>query len=135
MKDRNEAVEREVQRYNERKNIEHAVITCLRNICGRLNLAAQIALLNVLIPVERYRMLRVKFMEVKARQRKLHEKVKKLKAKNEPAHSLLKYRKLININVLRLTIYFLGNWMPIAKNMRRPVIKSRRPLQPSLPTW
>lgn len=30
-------------------------------------------------------------MVTKAKQRKLHEQVKKLKAKNEPAHTLLKY--------------------------------------------
>lgn len=54
-------------------------------------MSSQIALLEVLIPVERYRIMRVKFMEVKARQRKLHERVKQLKAKNEPAHALLKY--------------------------------------------
>lgn len=54
----------------------------------------QIALLQILVPVERYRQLRRQFMEVKTRQRKLHEKVKKLKAKNEPAHALLKYDQL-----------------------------------------
>ncbi|KAF8076878.1 hypothetical protein FPV67DRAFT_1605252 [Lyophyllum atratum] len=73
MEERNEGIERDVQRYKERKNIE-----------------AMIGLLEILIPIEHYRELRVKFMEVKKRQRKLHEKVKKLKAKNEPAHALLK---------------------------------------------
>ncbi|KAF5388335.1 hypothetical protein D9615_000804 [Tricholomella constricta] len=73
MQERNEGIERDVQRYKERKSIE-----------------AMIALLEVLIPVERYREMRLKFIEVKKRQRKLHEKVKKLKAKNEPAHNLLK---------------------------------------------
>ncbi|KAG5651262.1 hypothetical protein H0H81_009306, partial [Sphagnurus paluster] len=71
--ERNDGIERDVQRYKERKNIE-----------------ATIALLEVLIPVERYRELRYAFMETKKRQRKLHEKVKKLKARNEPAHNLLK---------------------------------------------
>ncbi|KAH0588207.1 hypothetical protein H2248_006920 [Termitomyces sp. 'cryptogamus'] len=73
MRERNEGIERDVQRYKERKSIE-----------------SMIALLEVLIPVEQYRQLRRQFMEVKARQRKLHEKVKRLKAKNEPAHALLK---------------------------------------------
>jgi hypothetical protein len=50
----------------------------------------QIELLEVLIPVEEYRVMRVKFMEMRAEQRKLHAQVKKLKAKNEPAHTLLK---------------------------------------------
>lgn len=35
--------------------------------------------------------MRVKFMEMRAEQRKLHAQVKKLKAKNEPAHALLKF--------------------------------------------
>ncbi|KAG5644817.1 hypothetical protein DXG03_007639 [Asterophora parasitica] len=73
MQERNEGIERDVQRYKERKSIE-----------------AMIALLEILIPVARYRELRVTFMEVKKRQRQLHEKVKILKAKNEPAHNLLK---------------------------------------------
>ncbi|GLB34268.1 putative P-loop containing nucleoside triphosphate hydrolase protein [Lyophyllum shimeji] len=73
MEERNEGIERDVQRYKERKNIE-----------------ATIALLEVLIPIERYRELRIQFMEVKKRQRMLHAKVKRLKAKNEPAHALLK---------------------------------------------
>ncbi|KAG6812148.1 hypothetical protein H0H92_004147 [Tricholoma furcatifolium] len=73
MRDRNEGIERDVQRFKERQNIE-----------------ARIALLELLIPVERYRSLRIKYQEVKTTQRKLHQKVKKLKAKNEPAHALLK---------------------------------------------
>ncbi|KAG6844359.1 hypothetical protein H0H87_007540 [Tephrocybe sp. NHM501043] len=73
MQERNEGIERDVQRYRERKNIE-----------------AMIELLQVLIPVEHYRVVRAKYFELKAIQRKLHEKVKRLKAKNEPAHALLK---------------------------------------------
>ncbi|KAG6836487.1 hypothetical protein H0H93_007586 [Arthromyces matolae] len=75
MQERNELLERDVQRYKDRKSIEETI-----------------ALLQLLIPVERYRQLRRQFLEVKSRQRKLHEKVRKLKAKNEPAHALLKYR-------------------------------------------
>ncbi|KAG6841292.1 hypothetical protein C0991_012462 [Blastosporella zonata] len=73
MQERNDLIERDVQRYKERKNIE-----------------AMIALLQVLIPVEHYRIVRARYMDLKVIQRKLHEKVKKLKAKNEPAHALLK---------------------------------------------
>ncbi|KAF9458464.1 P-loop containing nucleoside triphosphate hydrolase protein [Collybia nuda] len=73
MQERNEGIERDVQRYKDRLKIEH-----------------DIELLNVLIPVEGYREMRAKFMVMRAKQRKLHEEVKKLKAKNEPAHTLLK---------------------------------------------
>ncbi|KAF8885790.1 P-loop containing nucleoside triphosphate hydrolase protein [Infundibulicybe gibba] len=73
MRERNEGIERDVQRYKDRKKIEH-----------------EIELLEVLIPVEKYREKREKFVEVKARQRQLHQRVTTLKAKNEPAHALLK---------------------------------------------
>ncbi|KAF8237930.1 P-loop containing nucleoside triphosphate hydrolase protein [Tricholoma matsutake] len=73
MVERNEGIERDVQRYLERKKIEH-----------------EIELLEVLIPIQNYRELRNKYVDAKAEQRKLHEKVMKLKAKNEPAHALLK---------------------------------------------
>ncbi|KAF5321440.1 hypothetical protein D9619_000084 [Psilocybe cf. subviscida] len=62
-KERNEGIERDVQKFKERKVIEH-----------------QIALLNVLIPVVEYKELR----------RKYHDRVQKLKKKNEPAHKRLK---------------------------------------------
>ncbi|KIJ94730.1 hypothetical protein K443DRAFT_683517 [Laccaria amethystina LaAM-08-1] len=73
MVERNEGIERDVQRYKERKKIEH-----------------EIAFLNVLIPVATYRETLIRFKEIKANQRRLHEKVTKLKAKNAPAHELLK---------------------------------------------
>ncbi|KAF7432634.1 Structural maintenance of chromosomes protein 5 [Pleurotus ostreatus] len=72
MQERNEGLEREVQRYNERKQIEH-----------------DIALLEILLPVQRYREHRVKCLEVKEQSRILHAKVIKLKEKNAPAHDLL----------------------------------------------
>ncbi|KAF9528049.1 P-loop containing nucleoside triphosphate hydrolase protein [Crepidotus variabilis] len=74
MKDRNDAIERDVKRFLERKKIEH-----------------DIALLNLLIPVAQYRETRNKFMEAKQVQRQLHTKVKQLQKKNEPAHDLLKH--------------------------------------------
>ena len=49
----------------------------------------QIDLLRILIPVQQYREIRVKFMEVKAKQRSWHEKVTKLRDRNKPAHDLL----------------------------------------------
>ncbi|KAJ7812952.1 hypothetical protein B0H13DRAFT_2143472 [Mycena leptocephala] len=72
MQERNENIERDVQRYRERKKIE-------RNI----------AMLKVLIPVQHYREARVEFMALKARQRVLHNKVSRLQERNRPAHALL----------------------------------------------
>ncbi|KAF8887233.1 hypothetical protein CPB84DRAFT_1523153 [Gymnopilus junonius] len=73
MKERNEGIERDVQRFLERKKIEH-----------------DIALLKVLVPVAQYREMREKFVQVKAKQRQLHGKVQRLKEKNAPAHEKLR---------------------------------------------
>ncbi|TFK43988.1 P-loop containing nucleoside triphosphate hydrolase protein [Crucibulum laeve] len=73
MNDRNDNIEREVQRFKERKRIEHTI-----------------ELLELLRPVQEYREKRLQYNATKARQRALHQKVLKLKAKNEPAHELLK---------------------------------------------
>ncbi|KAF5321543.1 hypothetical protein D9619_000206 [Psilocybe cf. subviscida] len=72
-KERNEGIERDVQKFKERKVIEH-----------------QIALLNVLIPVVEYKELRAEYMELKAETKKYHDRVQQLKKKNEPAHKRLK---------------------------------------------
>jgi hypothetical protein len=69
MRERNEAIEREVERWRERERIQR-----------------QIDLLNALIPVEHYRELKIAFQEAKVVQRKYHEKVKKLQDRNKPAH-------------------------------------------------
>ncbi|KAJ7692435.1 P-loop containing nucleoside triphosphate hydrolase protein [Mycena rosella] len=76
LQDRNENIERDVQRYRERKRIEHAI-----------------AMLNVLIPVQHYREARTQFNALKTRQRAEHLKVSRLQERNEPAHALL--RKLV----------------------------------------
>ncbi|KAF7362946.1 Structural maintenance of chromosomes protein 5 [Mycena venus] len=72
LQERNDNIEREVQRYRERKQIE-------RNI----------SLLNVLIPLQHYREVRALYFDLKARQRALHNKVSRLQEKNRPAHALL----------------------------------------------
>ncbi|ESK86523.1 structural maintenance of chromosome complex subunit [Moniliophthora roreri MCA 2997] len=72
MQERNAAIEKEVERYNERKRIEE-----------------QIALFDILIPVARYEELFEKYGRLKLEQRRLHAKVQKLKQKNAPAHELL----------------------------------------------
>ncbi|EIW76265.1 P-loop containing nucleoside triphosphate hydrolase protein [Coniophora puteana RWD-64-598 SS2] len=72
MQDRNNQLEREVQRYQERMRIEK-----------------EINMLNILIPVNEYHEARAVYMTAKEKQRKLHVKVKKLKEKNAPAHALL----------------------------------------------
>ncbi|KAK2463737.1 hypothetical protein APHAL10511_004230 [Amanita phalloides] len=72
LKDRNAAVERDVQRFRERKRIER-----------------DIALLQVLVPVEQYRMMRQKFIDTKEEQRRWHKKVAKRKARNAPVLEFL----------------------------------------------
>ncbi|KAJ7241060.1 P-loop containing nucleoside triphosphate hydrolase protein, partial [Mycena haematopus] len=73
LQERNLNIERDVQRYRERKEIE-------RNI----------TLLRALIPVQHYREARDEFLALKARQRASHAKVSRLQEKNRPAHALLK---------------------------------------------
>ena len=90
MVERNEGIERDVQRYLERKKIEHEVLFSTIRQPFDAEPCPQIELLEVLIPIQNYRELRSKYLEAKVEQRKLHEKVMKLKAKNEPAHNLFK---------------------------------------------
>lgn len=49
----------------------------------------KIELLEMLIPVEEYRVLRGQFVELKAQYRTMHAHVKRLRDKNKPAHDLL----------------------------------------------
>ncbi|KAJ7821120.1 hypothetical protein B0H14DRAFT_2832211 [Mycena olivaceomarginata] len=72
LQERNDNIERDVQRYRERKNIER-----------------EINLLRVLIPVQAYREARLNWMKLKRRQRAAHSKVSRLQEKNKPAHALL----------------------------------------------
>ncbi|KAJ3719185.1 hypothetical protein C8R42DRAFT_628654 [Lentinula raphanica] len=72
MQARNAAIEREVDRYRERRKIEE-----------------MIKILEVYIPCASYRELLARYNELKETQRKMHQNVLRLKAKNEPAHKLL----------------------------------------------
>ncbi|KAF5393572.1 hypothetical protein D9757_000066 [Collybiopsis confluens] len=74
---RNAAIENEVERYHERQKIEDTI-----------------KMLTVFIPCATYRELLTKFNEVKELQRKSYKKVRRLKAKNEPAHELLNTLKV-----------------------------------------
>ncbi|KAJ8087221.1 Structural maintenance of chromosomes protein 5 [Marasmius tenuissimus] len=76
MRDRNEAIEKEVERYQERKRIEE-----------------QIEVLKIFIPSVYYSELREQYAVAKEKQRKLHHRVTKLKEKNAPAHQLLSTMK------------------------------------------
>ncbi|KAF9266101.1 P-loop containing nucleoside triphosphate hydrolase protein [Marasmius fiardii PR-910] len=73
MRERNDAIEKEVERYQERKRIEE-----------------QIEILNLYIPSVKYNELREEFNVAKEKQRKLFRKVSKLEAKKAPIHNLLK---------------------------------------------
>lgn len=72
-RDKNERVEKEVQRVREKEEIEHMIL-----------------LLELLLSVQIYRETRVAFFEIKRVQRKLHEKVQQERDKNGAAHELLK---------------------------------------------
>ncbi|KAL1748730.1 hypothetical protein HDZ31DRAFT_28723 [Schizophyllum fasciatum] len=72
MKERNEAIERDVKRFLERKQIEDAI-----------------ALLKVVIPTRIYDEMRTIYANLKAQQRKQHKLVSRLKDKNAPAHAKL----------------------------------------------
>ncbi|KAI6040438.1 hypothetical protein EDC04DRAFT_1511263 [Pisolithus marmoratus] len=74
MEDRNAQLERDVARYQERKRIEH-----------------EIAILEVLIPVNEYHEAKELYMKARERQRELHARVTKLKDRNAPAHTILEY--------------------------------------------
>ncbi|KAF7351896.1 Structural maintenance of chromosomes protein 5 [Mycena venus] len=72
LQERNENIERDVQRYRERKEIE-------RNI----------ALLTVLIPVQHYREARSSWLRLKTQQRAAHGRVSRLQEKMKPAWAVL----------------------------------------------
>ncbi|GJE87507.1 structural maintenance of chromosomes protein [Phanerochaete sordida] len=75
MEERNANLERDVKKYEERQRIE-----------------SEIHFLELLLPFKEYIAAKDLYDIARARQRKLHERVKKLKAKNEPI--LSKQRKL-----------------------------------------
>ncbi|KII94777.1 hypothetical protein PLICRDRAFT_128007 [Plicaturopsis crispa FD-325 SS-3] len=73
MKDRNENLERDVERYKARRKLEF-----------------EIALLEILLPVQEYRESLKLYKATKILQRDLHARVKALRDKNKPAHGFLK---------------------------------------------
>ncbi|KAH7912946.1 hypothetical protein BJ138DRAFT_1147123 [Hygrophoropsis aurantiaca] len=74
MEERNAQLERDVQRYQERRRIEKEIET-----------------LQVLIPVNKYHEAKELYTQAKLRQRQLHARVRKLKEKNAPAHNLAEH--------------------------------------------
>ncbi|TFY82531.1 hypothetical protein EWM64_g1483 [Hericium alpestre] len=73
LEERNAILERDVARYNERKEIER-----------------QIGLLELILPFMEYIEARNRYMDAKKLQRDLHQRVQALKKKNAPAHALKK---------------------------------------------
>ncbi|KAJ7595202.1 P-loop containing nucleoside triphosphate hydrolase protein [Mycena floridula] len=73
MRERNAGIERDVQRVRERQKIEH-----------------DIALLQILIPVQQYRALYSSYMEAKTQHRKLRDQVRRLRERNAPVHDFLR---------------------------------------------
>ncbi|KAJ7056762.1 P-loop containing nucleoside triphosphate hydrolase protein [Mycena amicta] len=72
LQERNNQIERDVQRYKERKEIE-----------------LKINILRILVPVERYREARTKWIALKAKKQVFHNRALRLKQKNQPAHDYL----------------------------------------------
>ncbi|KAJ2923676.1 hypothetical protein H1R20_g13419, partial [Candolleomyces eurysporus] len=71
MRERNENIERDVERFREREKLEK-----------------EIEELEVFIPFTLYRELRVQYIEAKEQQRVAHKRMMRLKSTNEPAHKL-----------------------------------------------
>jgi hypothetical protein len=91
MQDRNAALERDVSRYKERKKIEHDVSRRLSRHVRVHSLTisfSQIALLEILVPVQTYREIRVVYLQAKTTRDTLRHQVEQLKARNAPAHAL-----------------------------------------------
>lgn len=87
MEERNAQLERDVARYQERLRIEKQACSIpLQSTPVRVNIA-QIAILNVLIPVNEYHEAKERYAEAKERQRELHARVAELRDKNAPVHA------------------------------------------------
>lgn len=74
LEDRNAMLERDVQRFNERKEFER-----------------QIALLELILPFMEYMEAKRSYTEAKAKQRALHKCVQTLQQKNQPMHDFKKH--------------------------------------------
>ncbi|KAI0264300.1 P-loop containing nucleoside triphosphate hydrolase protein [Russula aff. rugulosa BPL654] len=86
LEDRNAMLERDVQRFNERKELER-----------------QIALLELILPFMEYMEAKRSYTEAKAKQRALHKCVQTLQQKNQPMHDFKKHleTRLCRINEQR----------------------------------
>ncbi|KAI9442797.1 P-loop containing nucleoside triphosphate hydrolase protein [Lactarius psammicola] len=82
LEDRNAMLEREVQRFNERKEFER-----------------QIALVELILPFMEYMEAKRHYTDVKARQRSLHKRVQTLQQKNKPIHD---FKKQLDTRLKRL---------------------------------
>lgn len=91
MEERNAQLERDVARYQERKRIEKeaSLIKHLGAQGTYLCNAAQISILQVLIPVNEYHEAKERYTKAREHQRALHARVTKLKNRNAPAHTKL----------------------------------------------
>ncbi|KAH9942592.1 P-loop containing nucleoside triphosphate hydrolase protein [Amylocystis lapponica] len=79
MQERNEGLERDVQRVHERRQIER-----------------KIELLELILPFKEYMEAKVAYAAAKAKQRRLHEHVKALKAKNAP---VLEFKQALELQI------------------------------------
>ncbi|KAI9434892.1 P-loop containing nucleoside triphosphate hydrolase protein [Lactarius indigo] len=82
LEDRNAMLERDVQRFNERREIER-----------------QIALVELILPFMEYMEAKRYYTDVKAKQRSLHKRVQTLQQKNQPIHN---FKKQLDTRLKRL---------------------------------
>ncbi|KAN0134136.1 hypothetical protein V8E53_004519 [Lactarius tabidus] len=82
LEDRNALLEKDVQRFNERKDLEQ-----------------EIALVDLILPFMEYMEAKRHYTDVKARQRSLHLRVKTLQHKNQPIHD---FKKRLDASLKRL---------------------------------
>jgi hypothetical protein len=101
MQERNDDLEREVERFHQRREIEQRVSflgsssflfsAVLFTIHFIIFWYWQIEDIELLIPIQEMKESKVLYYETKGKQRGLHEVVTALKDKNAPAHALLEY--------------------------------------------
>lgn len=85
-------LERDVQRFNERKELERQVGFSLSVLfLGHLQWSLQIALLELILPFMEYMEAKRSYTEAKAKQRALHKRVQTLQEKNQPMHDFKKH--------------------------------------------
>ncbi len=99
-------LEREVQRFNERKEFERQVgflCDCLppaEPLAPKLSITKyQIALVELILPFMEYMEAKRYYTDVKAKQRSLHKRVQTLQQKNQPIHD---FKKQLDTRLKRL---------------------------------